>query len=34
VACGYRLGDDGQHLKPDPGEQEALVISLAVFGPL
>ena len=24
VAYGYRLGDDGQHLVPDPGEQAAL----------
>jgi DNA invertase Pin-like site-specific DNA recombinase len=24
VAYGYRLGDDRQHLEPDPGEQEAL----------
>jgi DNA invertase Pin-like site-specific DNA recombinase len=24
MAYGYRLADDGQHLEPDPGEQEAL----------
>jgi DNA invertase Pin-like site-specific DNA recombinase len=24
LAYGYRLADDGQHLEPDPGEQEAL----------
>jgi hypothetical protein len=24
VVYGYRLGDDRQHLVPDPGEQEAL----------
>jgi site-specific DNA recombinase len=24
LAFGYRLADDGQHLEPDPGEQEAL----------
>ena len=24
LAYGYRLADDGEHLEPDPGEQEAL----------
>jgi site-specific DNA recombinase len=24
LAFGYRLADDGQHLEPDPGEQDAL----------
>jgi hypothetical protein len=29
---GYRLADDGQHLEPDPGEQQALAEILRLRG--